>query len=66
MSLPSSVIVHVQSGLCQTWSEIPNTDFLATRLKLHRVRTVNRVNSSFPKDGHGHYTLTELKIQHRN
>ena len=29
---PSCVVVHVQPGLCEVWSETPKTGFLRTRL----------------------------------
>ena len=31
--------VTVQAGLCQTWSEIPNTGFLVSQLILFHIRT---------------------------
>ena len=50
--LPSSVAV--QPGLCRTWSEIPKTGFLTTRLILGHIIHVNVVNQFAPLGGISH------------
>ena len=42
---PSSVTA--QPGLCRTWSEIPKTGFLTTRLKLNKITTAYKKNYFF-------------------